>query len=198
VAVVDRAPRLASSEASREAARARLAELGLGTGEPYLLLDASGRPGSAKAAPAELWAGVIEELARRSRPRVVVVGAPGEQALARRTLELAPGAGAVLFDEPPPTLGELLALIEGCALFLGADSGPRHLATASGRPQVVLCGPTDPRHTADHNGRTRVLRLVVDCGPCHLERCPLPAPETGHCLARLAIAPIVEALFEVL
>jgi heptosyltransferase-2 len=194
VAGVDRAPRLVATAEAREAAAVRLSGLGVEPGEPYLVLDGSARPGSAKAAPAGLWAAVLG-LLPRDLPPVVVLAAPGEEATAR---ELAAMTGAPLYDGPPPTLPELLAVIEGATLFLGPDSGPRHLATATGRRQVILFGPTDPRHTGDHTGRTAVLRRRVDCGPCHLERCPLPSPRTVRCFTGIDPARIAGAIRDAL
>jgi ADP-heptose:LPS heptosyltransferase len=194
VAVVDRAPRLRATLDARAAVAARLRGLGLDPEEPYLVLDATGRPGSAKAAPPGLWAAALE-LVPRGAPPLVVLSAPGEEAPAR---ELAGRLGAPLYDDPPPTLPELLAVVEGARLFLGADSGPRHLATATGRRQVVLFGPTDPRHTADHTERTTRLRRRVDCGPCHLERCPLPAPRTVRCFTGIDPARIAGAIRDAL
>lgn len=190
VAVVGRPPRLAATEVAREAVRARLAQLGLDPAAPYLVLDASARPESAKQAPAEQWRSVLAHLGGRGLPPVVVLAAPGEATVARAVAE---GTGAALYDAPPPSLAELLAVIEGSAGLVGTDSGPRHLATATDRPQVILCGPTDPRHTADHTQRTTVLRRKVDCGPCHLERCPLTAHRTVRCLTELVPARIAEA-----
>ena len=190
VLAVARPPRLTPTTEARAAVEARLKDLGLAAGEPYLVLDGSARPGSAKAAPAGLWASALEQLPA-GLPPVVVLAAPGEGALARELAEL---SGAALFDAPPPTLPELLAVIAGARLFLGPDSGPRHLATATGRRQVILHGPTDPRHTADHTGRTLSVRRRVDCGPCHLERCPLPAPRTVRCFTTLDPARIAGAV----
>ena len=70
--------------------------------------------------------------------------------------------------------------------MLTADSGPRHLAVGLERPLVVVAGPTDPRHTADHLERTALLRVRVPCGPCHRERCPLAGAEHHACMARVA------------
>ncbi|MFT7670008.1 MAG: heptosyltransferase-2 [Planctomycetota bacterium] len=195
VAVVDRAPQLQAPVRARSSVRRRLAELGLSTGEPFLLLDASARANSAKAAPAELLAKVLAELAQAGGPRVVIATAPGEEDLARSVHEQSAPHGAVLFDAPPPTLAELLALVEDCDLFLGTDSGPRHLATAAARPQIIICGPSDPRHTADHNQQTAVLRHRTDCGPCHLERCPISEGEArGACMSALPAAEILGAV----
>ena len=43
------------------------------------------------------------------------------------------------------TLGETAALIKKCALFLGNDSSPLHIAAATGTRVVGIYGPTDPR-----------------------------------------------------
>jgi heptosyltransferase-2 len=42
-------------------------------------------------------------------------------------------------------------------------------------------GPTDPRHTNSNLEATRVLRVDVDCGPCHLKVCPLD----HRCMTRI-------------
>ena len=178
------------------AAGARLVGLGLAAGEPYLVLDASARPGSAKGAPPELWASVLEGLREVDSPPVLLLTAPGEEAVARRVLELSGEGSASLVADPPPALGELLALIGGAVLFLGADSGPRHLAVATARPLVVLFGPSDPRHTADHLAHQSSSRLELPCAPCHQEVCPLEGEEHGACLARLDPARIVVAVSE--
>lgn len=199
VPVIERAPRLVASDVAKRAAGHRLEDLGLPAGSPYLLLDASARPDSAKAAPASLWIEVLDRLARAGAPPVVLASAPGESVVARELHAAADPKRTFLFDVPPPTLGELLALVEDCELFMGTDSGPRHLAVASGRPAVILCGPTDPRHTADHTGDTWILRRQVDCGPCHEEVCPLEElPDRGACMATLEVDAIVEAANRVL
>jgi heptosyltransferase-3 len=54
-------------------------------------------------------------------------------------------------------LPELAAVLEGCSLFLGHDSGPSHLAAAVGTRCVLLFGPTDPQVWAPANPGVRVL-----------------------------------------
>ncbi len=41
------------------------------------------------------------------------------------------------------TLTEAIALIQGATLCIGNDSGPLHIAAATGRPALALFGPTD-------------------------------------------------------
>jgi len=66
----------------------------------------------------------------------------------------APVADAVGFT----TIGDLAALYGRCALFVGADSGPTHLAAAMGVPVVAVFGPTDPAVYAPYSPRAIALR----------------------------------------
>jgi heptosyltransferase-2 len=188
--VVARAPRITPSAAGRGRAEDRLAGLGLAPDEPFLALDASARPGSSKGAPRALWEEVVAGLRAAGAPRVVLLSAPGEEQSPRELSESLAG-GAWLLD-PPPDLSELAALLERASLFLGADSGPRHLAAAVGAPAVVLYGPSDPRHTADHTGSTRRLAGRVACGPCHRELCAAPLGDRA-CFAAISPAAVVDA-----
>ncbi len=66
-----------------------------------------------------------------------------------------PGDALVLRDTPPETLAAVAAR---CALFLGHDTGPSHLAAAAGCPCVLLFGPTDPAIWAPPHAHVRVVR----------------------------------------
>lgn len=55
-------------------------------------------------------------------------------------------------------IGALLACLSRCAVFVGNDSGPAHLAAAVGAPVTVLFGPTDPTEWAPLGPCVRVLR----------------------------------------
>jgi heptosyltransferase-1 len=55
-------------------------------------------------------------------------------------------------------VGELVALTRRARLFIGADSGPMHLAAALGIPVVAIFGPTDPARNGPYSTRSIVLR----------------------------------------
>jgi ADP-heptose:LPS heptosyltransferase len=102
--------------------------------------------------------------------RVVVVGGEEDVASAQslrphdRLLDLT-GTLAVT---------QTTALLERADLFLGADSGPAHLAAAAGVTSVVLFSGTNrPRQWRPYSRRTLVLRRSVPCRPCHRKVCPL-------------------------
>jgi len=52
------------------------------------------------------------------------------------------------------SLPQLAALLRRCALFIGNDSGPLHLAAAVGTPCVATFGPTDPVRTGPFGNHT--------------------------------------------
>lgn len=55
------------------------------------------------------------------------------------------------------SLDDLADLLLHARLFIGADSGPAHLAAAIGTPTLSLFGPTDPARWAPIGPRTHVL-----------------------------------------
>jgi heptosyltransferase-2 len=102
--------------------------------------------------------------------RVVVVGGP-EDADAAEALEPHPNlrdwTGRL-------ALTETAALLERADLFVGADSGPAHLAACAGVLSVVLFSGTNrPRQWRPWSRRSLVLRHRVACQPCHCKSCPL-------------------------
>ena len=72
------------------------------------------------------------------------------------------------------TVPETTALLERADLFVGADSGPSHLAACARTPSVVLFSGTN-RHAQwrPWSRRSLVLRHDVPCRPCHHKVCPL-------------------------
>jgi lipopolysaccharide heptosyltransferase I len=93
-------------------------------------------------------------LAERGLEPVVRWG-PGER---ERAEEIAARSGgtATLAPAAPPAASARLAA--RAALFVGADTGPTHLAAAAGTPTVALFGPTDPARFGPVGPLVRVLR----------------------------------------
>jgi heptosyltransferase-2 len=102
--------------------------------------------------------------------RVVVVGGPDDVAAARGLpvhADLQDWTGRL-------SVSETVAVLERADLFLGADSGPAHLAAAAGTPSVVLFSGTNrASQWRPWSKNTLVLRKNVPCQPCHRKVCPL-------------------------
>jgi len=158
----------------------RREKLGLAEREPFVAVN----PG-ASFGPSKLWdpasfARAAGEVARRHGARVLVLCAPGEESIARSVEDAVPGKPIRTSHDPVP-LDVLKPCLRDAAILLTTDTGPRHVAVAFRRPVVTVMGPTDPRYTAAFLDRTRVLRVDVDCGPCHLKVCPLD----HRCMTRI-------------
>lgn len=185
VHVRDRRPQIEPGRAALEHVERRLAELGLASGEPYALACVGARPHSAKAFPPLAWCQALDAFAAASGLPVAIACGPAEEWLASEVVGHLRVARAVLIADPPADLMQLAALARRAAVVLCADSGSRHVAQAVGAKVAVVAGPTDPRHTADHLERTRIVREVVPCGPCHREACPLQDERAHQCMKRI-------------
>jgi heptosyltransferase-1 len=141
-------PRDKASEARVDAA---LQSRGLAH-SPLAILNPGAGWGAKQWAPAR-YGELATALAVRGLCSIVNYG-PGEEALARQTVEASSGNAVELFS----TLSELMALVRRSRLFVGPDTGPMHLAAMLGLKTVALFGPTDPARNGPYWEGTRVLR----------------------------------------
>jgi len=116
-------------------------------------------PGSGSAAknwPDERWQ---ELMARLDAPILLVLG-EAERARwnAPRLARLGSAQGHQREIAECLPLPAVACALRRCRLFLGHDSGISHLATAVGRPGVLLFGPTDPAMWAPPGPGMRVIR----------------------------------------
>lgn len=95
--------------------------------------------------PADRFVAAIERLTAPGGilpgARIAVFGGPGEEALARPVLDAFP-ADRVIDLVGTVDLLTASACLRRCALFIGNDSAPMHLASASGIPTIGLFGPS--------------------------------------------------------
>ena len=166
---------------------------GIDPDRPLLVVTPGASFGASKLWPVAHFARACDELARRRGLLPVLAPAPSEAPIARAVAAAADERCLVL-DDPAVSLAELKALVARAALLLSNDTGPRHIAVALGVPVVVVMGSTDPRHTAHHLERQRVLREEVPCSPCHLPVCPID----HRCITRLDPERVVAAAEELL
>lgn len=108
--------------------------------------------------PAKEWeekeaAAFCRTLAARGFDPVVRWG-PGERDRAARIVA---GSGGTASLAPPSPPAASARLASHAALFVGADTGPTHLAAAAGTPTVALYGPTDSVRFGPVGPRVRIL-----------------------------------------
>ncbi len=162
-----------------------------GEGPPVLL-----HPGTSPRAPHKRWPaerfGALAARLAGAGARVLVVGGPGEDDLVAEAVAASRGTAGAL--PRPPGLPELGALVARARLFVGADSGPAHLAEACGIPTLALFGPKDPTLYGPRRGLS--VRVDVPCGPCGLRRCPLPRLACMEDLSLEAVAAAAVGMLE--
>ena len=128
-----------------EAATAILSRLVPGPGPVILISPGVSALQAHKMWPAAHYSRLAVLLRDTTGVRPIVVWGPREEPLARQIVQDADHAAILA---PAADLRLLAALLRRADLFIGADTGPMHLAWAVGCRVVALFGPTDPRLNA--------------------------------------------------
>jgi len=127
---------------------------------------------AAKRWPIEHWRTLIDRFLAEGW-RVVVVGGADD---ARAAATLAPHENLANWTGRM-SVTQTAALLERADLFIGADSGPSHIAASAGIPSVILfSGTNSVGQWRPWSRRSLVLKHPVACSPCHQKVCPL----AGH------------------
>lgn len=153
-----------------------------GVGAEILLQPGTSTSTPYKRWPAERYAQLARRLAAQTgRPCLIGAGpAPSESTLADQ-IERA-SEGAAVRAPRTGSAAELVALFGRCAVVIGSDSGPLHLAALAGTPVVQIVGPTDPIENRPFEG-TPSLQVQVPqaCSPCR-RGCP-----EAHCMRAVSV-----------
>jgi ADP-heptose:LPS heptosyltransferase/GT2 family glycosyltransferase len=126
--------------------------------------------------PAEHFAALIDLLVEAEGVNVVILGGPDEVTLADEVLAQVGQRAAVASVAGRTSLPQLTLLLASCAMYVGNNSGPKHIAAAIGVPTIgVHSGVIDPIEWAPIGKRALALRRNMACSPCYLARledCP--------------------------
>ena len=168
-------PRLAVSDAARDAGAQLLAAAGWDGRTPLVALAPGAAYGGAKRWPPESFAALAGDLARDG-VQTVMIGSAADAPVVRRVLAARTGAsaGAALLDLVGKTdLPALAGVFVHCRTLVTNDSGAMHVAAAAGVPVTAVFGPTRDCDTRPVGDRHAVLTHDVWCRPCMLRECPL-------------------------
>ena len=164
-----------------------------------LLADAAGQeveaftavfPGArweTKRWPPERIGALIDRIHAGGLPRCVLLGAPGDRAIAD---DVKPSCHSGVVDlVGRTTLRQLAALVEAAERVVCHDSGPLHIAAAFDKPTIAIFGPSSAVRTGPYSAAAKIVTHPVPCAPCYCRACPL-----GHhdCMRGLT----VEAVYE--
>ncbi len=161
-----------SPEDEAEAARL-LEEVGIGEcegkGTPPLAMLLPGARYWFKAWPVERFAELADRLTGVVGCRVLVGGDAREREVAEAIRTRSRFAPTVLAGRT--TLRQFSAVLKRCALFVGNDNGPMHMAAALGTPVVALFGPSDPAVWGPRGEQHRIFYKELDCRACFHPDC---------------------------
>ncbi len=146
--------------------------------------------------PPESFAHLADLLRDEEGVQIAIVGTPadGMACSAMRTAMRAPPID--LTGSIP--LGERAAFLQRCALYVGNDSGPMHLAVAVGCPVVAVFGPSPVHLYRPYSTSARVVRRDIPCSPCFIHGRFPPCPNHHACMRGLPVSEVAGACRELL
>jgi lipopolysaccharide heptosyltransferase II len=126
--------------------------------------------------PSRFWfpqatAAVAQMLQQEYGINVVLVGGRNEVTFAQQ-VSTATG-GKVINLSGKTTLRDLIGIFSRARLAMGPDSGPMHIAAATGTPVISLWGATSPLRSAPWGSEAFVLQGPAACSPCYARHCPI-------------------------
>ncbi len=149
------------------------------------------------------FAALIDLLVAEAGMHVVLVGGGDELAVAQDVMARVTAKDAVTSLVGSVKLADLAPVMQACALFVGNNSGPKHIAAAAGVPTVgIHSGVVDAQEWAPLGGAAVALQRRMVCGPCYIEfasDCPRalacltgirPRDVLAQCRRALALRPM--------
>lgn len=176
-------------DAARSGTRAFLSDSGI---TEYFVIEPTATLAT-KQWQAEKFAALGDWLSREYQLPVIYTAAPHEIPVLRQVQRAAHGRHFYKADFP---LAELFALIEGCRLFVGNDSGPMHAAATLGRPVVAIWGSSNFNAWHPWGTNYRIVRSDLPCIPCPGYECR--SFDRPRCIMDITVERAAEACAEIL
>lgn len=149
----------------------------------------------AEYGPAKQWpAGHFGELAKALKARGItswIIGSAKERQLGEQIVYASDGAALNLAGKT--SLVDVIDLVSLCKAVVTNDSGPMHIAAATGVPVVAIYGSSTPDHTPPLTDRKAIHYLRLECSPC-FERTCLLKQDRYRCLTGVAPAAVLESV----
>jgi ADP-heptose:LPS heptosyltransferase len=119
--------------------------------------------------PAGSFAALIDLLVAEYGAGIILIGVSDEVGVAEEVKARVTRREAVISLVGKVELGDLPFLFRACRLFVGNDSGPKHLAASLGVPTLgIHSSNVDPREWAPAGRYALAIRRKVTCGPCYV------------------------------
>jgi len=149
--------------------------------------------GPAKQWPYDRFARLADRIQTFTESRVIIFGGPNDKNLGENISQKMQYRPIDLSGKT--SLGEAMALIERCDLFITNDSGLMHVAAALDVPLIAVFGSTNPTTTGPLGRNSRIVRVSLECSPCLRPECP-----KGHldCMDQISVEMVFKVVKEML
>lgn len=161
----------------------------LGDDSPYVLIHPTSR-WLFKCWPEAKVAATINHLCSKQL-KVVVTSAPAQQELDMVQRILQQVEHPVTDLSGKLSLKELIAAIDQAQLFIGVDSVPMHIASATQTPTVVLFGPSGDKEWGPWMNNAVTLTTDHGCRPCGKDGCG--GSKISDCLTEISTNEVIQA-----
>jgi ADP-heptose:LPS heptosyltransferase len=143
--------------------------------------------------PAASFAGLIDLLAGRAGAHIVIIGGPDEAAIADQVMGQVRRREQVFSLVGKTSLRDLPTLLLSADLYVGNDSGPKHMAASLGLPTIgIHSGSVDASEWGPMGTSTVTIRRDMTCGPCYIALAA-DCPRSLACLHGIAVGDVYRA-----
>jgi ADP-heptose:LPS heptosyltransferase len=148
--------------------------------------------------PVDKYARLVEDLAGRFKPCVLLLGNENDTRREKELKKLLSGTDLpVWITAGTLSLSQTATLIQRAKLLIGPDSGLVHLGITVNTPTVALYGATDHRKWACEGPANRVVRNPLPCSPCCIFGYHKPC-RTYACMHGISVEEVGKACAEII
>lgn len=185
--------------ADKENARSLLTQLGINPANKLIGISPSAAYGTAKQWPPERFGQLINRIAVEiPDAQILLFGSAAERERIARVVDNSIAYGenkkANLYNLAGLLkLGEVIAAISLCKMFVSNDSGLMHVAYSLNVPLIAIFGPTRPHKTGpllEYHPQVKILYHPTPCAPCNDRDCPID----HACMNAVSVAEVFEAI----
>jgi lipopolysaccharide heptosyltransferase II len=167
--------------------------------EPGLLVGL--HPGAGRAIkcwPAERFAQIADRFVDELGATVVLFGTDADARQVAEFLSHVRRRDRLVSLVNQVTLPQFIAILKRFDFFIGNDSGPTHMAAASGIPTLgVYAATIDAAQWAPLGPQAAVIQKRMNCSPCYLAKKP-DCPYGIACLQEISVEDVWEAAIRLL
>ena len=156
-------------------------------------MNPSATYGNAKQWFPERFAQLADIICSEYNAGILIFGGPNDFELGEKVKHMMKHPALNLAGKT--TLGQAIALIQQCKVFVTNDSGLMHIACALKTPLVAIFGSTNPITTGPIGINSHIVQKLTPCSPCLKTDCPKQHHECMDAISAESVFKTVKDLF---